>query len=334
MERPLTIEWLKKGFLDGVDLTMDDGTPFSDEMWVQAMKTSTNWLRTQLDISLPREVYVERKDFTPTQWREFAMIVLSRRPVQRVISMNLMFGGGRIMEVPPEWIQLYLPEGGQLQMVPVAGQASSWPLQALGYFQNWSFVSYGYLPGLYEAKYVAGYDVPYEEYWTFNMGDWYPDNIVFNGRMIIQRSAVGTETAVTLRVHGKTIADPDTTTHEDIEVGNGATVTTVNGWSYVSNVELKTGTATGKFKLSGNFHDNTNHGDYYPIPAELLDLAGKYAAGYPLNTAGDLVAGAGIASKSTNIDGAGTSVGTTSSATNAGYGARIQIGRASCRERV
>jgi hypothetical protein len=42
-----------------------------------------------------------------------------------------------------------------------------------------------------------------------------------------------------------------------------------------------------------------------------------------LNIAGDLIAGAGIATKSLSMDGLSQSISTTASATNAGYGARI-----------
>jgi hypothetical protein len=59
------------------------------------------------------------------------------------------------------------------------------------------------------------------------------------------------------------------------------------------------------------------------IPFQLVDLIAMKAAIGPLNIAGDLIAGAGIASKSISLDGLSQSVGTTSSATNAGYGARI-----------
>lgn len=62
-------------------------------------------------------------------------------------------------------------------------------------------------------------------------------------------------------------------------------------------------------------------------PAERDDLLafaiGLVAAMLPLDTAGDLIVGAGIASQSVGFDGLSTSVNTTSSATNAGYGARI-----------
>jgi hypothetical protein len=60
------------------------------------------------------------------------------------------------------------------------------------------------------------------------------------------------------------------------------------------------------------------------VPMTIRDLIGKFAAFGPLNVAGDLIVGAGIASKSISFDGLSQSINTTSSATNAGYGARIQ----------
>jgi hypothetical protein len=59
------------------------------------------------------------------------------------------------------------------------------------------------------------------------------------------------------------------------------------------------------------------------VPQEIRDVVGKLAAFAPLNVAGDLIVGAGIASKSISMDGLSQSINTTSSATNAGYGARL-----------
>jgi hypothetical protein len=59
------------------------------------------------------------------------------------------------------------------------------------------------------------------------------------------------------------------------------------------------------------------------IPVQLKEIVGMKAAMGPLNIAGDLIAGAGIATKSIGLDGLSQSISTTSSATNAGYGARI-----------
>jgi hypothetical protein len=59
------------------------------------------------------------------------------------------------------------------------------------------------------------------------------------------------------------------------------------------------------------------------IPYDIQHLLGMFAARFALNTAGDLIAGAGVASFSIGVDGIHNSLSTTSSATNAGYGARI-----------
>ena len=59
------------------------------------------------------------------------------------------------------------------------------------------------------------------------------------------------------------------------------------------------------------------------VPFMIKDLVGKVASLGPLNLAGDLISGAGIAAKSISLDGLSQSISTTSSATNAGFGARI-----------
>lgn len=64
--------------------------------------------------------------------------------------------------------------------------------------------------------------------------------------------------------------------------------------------------------------------DIDKLPLDLLDLVGKLASLGPLNIAGDLILGAGIASMSLSIDGLNQSIGTTSSAENSGYSARIK----------
>ena len=59
------------------------------------------------------------------------------------------------------------------------------------------------------------------------------------------------------------------------------------------------------------------------VPPVLRDLVGKVSSFGPLNIAGDLLGGAGIASQSLSLDGLSQSFNTTSSATNSGYGSRI-----------
>ncbi len=328
MERVWTIDWLKKVFLFGVDLTNDAGEFFPDEMWVQALRDSKQWLATQLDIQLPKATVTERKDFTPAQWREFAMMQLPRRPVQRVNKVTLNFGAGKIMDIPPEWVQMFHAESGQVQLVPTAGVTSSWPLQAMSYMRNWSLLTYSEVPGLYEVEYVAGYDIPFEELTDFSTdGMWIPPrDITFNGKLRFKVPTMPTGKSAKFKITGTKIGGtvPET---EELTVAGLAIGYSVAGWTTVTKVEALTGTGlavpVGNVDIQGNFLDETNADSYFAAPSDLIGLGGKYASCYQLNVAGDLIAGAGIASRSASIDGVSTSVGTTSSATNSGYGSRI-----------
>lgn len=59
------------------------------------------------------------------------------------------------------------------------------------------------------------------------------------------------------------------------------------------------------------------------VPMDIMNLMGKMASINLFHIAGDLILGAGIASFSLGIDGLSQSISSTSSATNAGYGARV-----------
>lgn len=59
------------------------------------------------------------------------------------------------------------------------------------------------------------------------------------------------------------------------------------------------------------------------VPANIVDLIGMFASLGPFHIFGDLIAGAGIANVSLSMDGLSQTIGTTSSATNSGYGARV-----------
>lgn len=72
--------------------------------------------------------------------------------------------------------------------------------------------------------------------------------------------------------------------------------------------------------------------DFDKIPYDLVNLIGMMASIGVFAQAGDLILGAGIASMSLGLDGLSQSISSTSSATNAGYGARITEYRKSIKE--
>lgn len=70
------------------------------------------------------------------------------------------------------------------------------------------------------------------------------------------------------------------------------------------------------------------------VPMSVRELVGKKASFGPLNIAGDLLGGAGIASQSIGLDGLSQSFNTTSSSTSAGYGARLKQYSAEIKEQL
>ena len=72
-----------------------------------------------------------------------------------------------------------------------------------------------------------------------------------------------------------------------------------------------------------NYWEITYCTSFNSVPSDILDIIGKLASINVFHQLGDIILGAGIANQSISIDGLSQSIGTTSSATNAGYGARI-----------
>jgi len=72
-----------------------------------------------------------------------------------------------------------------------------------------------------------------------------------------------------------------------------------------------------------NYWQATYCTGFTKMPTDMMNVIGKLAAINLFHIKGDLILGAGIASQSIGIDGLSQSISTTSSATNAGYGARI-----------
>lgn len=112
------------------------------------------------------------------------------------------------------------------------------------------------------------------------------------------------------KTHGLVRIVPSAGTLSDILIGQGG--------SYLPAIYNGLGYLPDLFSI-----DYTAGFEDCQIPQNLLDIIGKVASLGPFNIFGDLIAGAGIATLSVSIDGLSQNIGTTSSATNAGYGARL-----------
>lgn len=103
----------------------------------------------------------------------------------------------------------------------------------------------------------------------------------------------------------------------------GTSVATANAEVILSGITTQLGSQ--HFRMIPDYWDfqYITGFDIDHMPMDLINLTGKLASFGPLGIAGDLILGAGIANQSLSVDGLSQSIGSTSSATNAGYGARL-----------
>jgi hypothetical protein len=231
----ISIEELKDIYLFGVDLTNDQGVPYSNAMFTWYIKAAVDWLEKRLDIPiLPRIYDEERHDFFKVDYDKYIWLKLSHYPVIGVNNVKLVLPGEQVVkDFEREWLHIQRFDG-QLQMVPGTGTAGTILLGASG---AWLPLIYGnnkFIPDAFRVKYEAGFGRP---------------------------------------------RDPNAVSPRDPELDQ--------------------------------------------FPSNIRHIIGMLSAIGPFNVAGDMIAGAGIASSSIGIDGLSQSVSTTASATNAGYGARI-----------
>lgn len=220
-ELVVTVQELKDIYMFGVNLTDDDGTPYSDRMFQHFIKAATALVEKELDIPITPIEIDETSDHYAQDYARWGYFQLDRYPVIAVREVAFQYPSmtSRVV-IDSKWLVLE-DEGtsGVLQIVPGQGNIADVLIIPGQLLPLWSG-SQGRVPGVWRIKYRAGFEV-------------------------------------------------------------------------------------GK------------------IPADVKHLIAMIASFGPFNVAGDLIGGAGIANKSVSLAGLSSSIGTTSSPSFSGYGARI-----------
>lgn len=303
----ITPQWLKDTVLQGVKLTNpnDKNKPFPDEVFLHAISAAIDLVESELDIHLGRYVVQEEahdvETTTPTSWMHTA---LKHRPVQSVQSIGLKYGGFDRHPLPASWVQIRSREAGYIQFMASEesleiGGGGNVPLVVPSLMVNGS-----YLPMYLRIGYTAGME--YDHPGTAEVTDG-------------SATVTGTDTRFLTGDVDKGV--PPVRENRFIAVGDQV--------RRVKRVKSET-----ELVVDTPF-ERTEAGEdavFCDWPPALLDAVGMIAAMLPLDIAGDLIIGAGIASKSTGFDGYHESINTTSSATNAGYGAKIKSYQARLKE--
>ncbi len=309
----LTVAYLKAQYLQGIDLTIDNGQPYPDSLFEAAIDAAIETIEAELNVVLSGLVKFENERHDRVDWdpETFHLKQLHNRPVREVTRLQLQAGSFPATDVPKEWAVVTNDVAGQVQILP-GPQSFTSVSMAIPYLSPMGGL--GYTPGWYVYDYKAGFDGVANIVRVADLGvDQSPPLV---GKQKIRPSvapAAGQQFTVTIAGTSKAgLAASEVLTWL---AGDASTKTGAIDFDTVDTLTCVATAGTPEFYVEAI--------PTYPLPATALKAVSLTAALLALDTAGDLIAGAGIASVSTGIDGLSTSIGTTSSATNAGYGARI-----------
>jgi hypothetical protein len=277
-------EWLKQTYLLGVDLTLDDGSPYPDELFTTALDQSERAIASELGLTLQPQTYQERHDREPDGVSGWWPIRSRQRPLLAVDKLSIVYGRSTTRsELPPEWAIITEQDAGQIHIVPTTEGASSYlvaggmpVILGLGGLSQ-AF----YVPAYFELTYQAGFPL-YTGAATIAQGQ---SSTSISLPATLERPYTATTSAgsISARLYDSI----------EISLDSPAQADTPLTWQVDT------------------------------MPPELIRAIALKSSNVVLNIAGDLIAGAGIAQLSTSMDGLSQSIATTASATNAGYGARI-----------
>ena len=279
--------WLKSTFLLGVDLTLDDGTPYPDAVFLDALAQAERSIGDELGLTLAPQTIRERQDREPGLSAGWYPIRTRHRPLLSVEELAVLYGRSTSRAIlPSTWATIPEPMAGQIHIIPTTDGAASYVISG----GQPIILGFGgltgrdpYIPAYFEITYRAGFPL-------------------YTGAATIPAGALSVEAPI-----GASL--------QDICSASASTGATVSAKGYKSITLTRTGLSAAD-PLEVAWTVDT-------LPAPIVRAVGLQASTLALGVAGDLIAGAGIASLSTSLDGLSQSVATTASATNAGYGARL-----------
>jgi hypothetical protein len=298
----ITVDLLKKTMLVGVDLTDDAGNAYPDELFEEAIDQAISLMEEELEITIePFKVSSERHDLYNDQRNAWYGSQLDRRPLKTIDGLKISYGNYSPVDIPDAWLNITSPETSSVSLIPTAESIGTFrfnnvlPL-LIDPISNYG--RYARVPAYFNFDYTAGFTL-------------------LEGQITIPQGT----TELTDIAIGETLIDKPRFIFEVIDDGNG----NIQGASSPSVKAFGIGDKTFNVEISAAGLQGDVVIDYklHTVPPVLVKAILYTAAMLPLDTAGDLLAGAGVGQFTLGVDGLSQSISTTSSATSAGYGAKI-----------
>jgi len=289
----ITPQFIRDTYVLGVDLTLDDGSPYPDILFSQAIESAISTIELQLGIQFdPFKVKGERHDARISNKSAFYPFTLDHRPVKSVERLSISLGNYPLVDLPVSWAVSTSAQHGQINLIPTGETIGSFLFRGgIPLLFGDIFSPYQYVPGYFSIDYTSGFT--YEE-----------------GVVVIPQG----ETEVEITLSESLAETKPTVALEVLDAQGGGALRIKSVSTDGATVVTASAPTTGDMQISYKIHN------YDPA---IIKAIGLLAAISPLDIAGDLIAGAGIGSFSVGVDGLSQSIGTTASATSAGYGARI-----------
>jgi hypothetical protein len=298
----ITVDLLKKTMLVGVDLTDDAGNDYPDELFEEAIEQAISLISEELELDIDTyKVKSERHDLYNDQRNAWYANQLDRRPLKSVNSLEVSYGNYVPVDIPNAWLNITEPFTSSVSLIPTAESIGTFRFNNVLPLLIDPISNYGRhtrVPAYFKYQYTTGF------------------NFV-SGTITIPQNT----TEVVDISFGETFIDRARFSFEITDDGNGnlpgATAPKIKAFGITDSefsVESDTTPLLGDMTIIYTAHS---------VPPLIVKAILYTAAMLPLDTAGDLLAGAGIGQFSLSVDGLSQNIATTSSATSAGYGAKI-----------
>lgn len=296
----ITPQFLKDTYIAGVDLTLDDGSPYADIMFEHSIASAIRLIENELGIIIDdTPIFNERHDAHSDNKRAWWPIAVDHRPLKQIDDIAITYGNYTPTSIPKSWTNITSENAGSFSLIPTAETLGTFSFSnaiplLIDPITNYSY--YRYVPAYFNLKYRAGFNF-IERTVTIPQG----------------------QTSITIDV-GETLIDrPNFIFTVDQTGFLDATKThIVRGYGGYrgSEVEIRLNEAPDNADAIITVKIHT-------VPELVIKCVALLAAILPLDIAGDLIIGAGLARFKVSVDALQQEIDTTSSATNAGYGARI-----------
>jgi hypothetical protein len=297
----ITVDFLKNTSLVGIDLTVDDGSAFPDELFQSAIDAAINTVESELGIVLDHQDCTERQDAASDQRRSWWGMTLDQKPLKAIEEIKISYGQYPETSVPLAWVNITSDASSQIALIPTSETLGAFnfnnsiPL-LIDPITNYAY--YRYVPAYFKLKYQAG----------FNYRKGTASIPVGQTELTIDLNETLIDTpnfTFTITDDGRNVVPLIATTARAISTGIGRS-------SFV--IKLNQAGVDGPVILNWQVHT---------VPQAIIKTISQVAALLPLDIAGNLIAGAGIARQSLSIDGLSQDIATTASATSSGFGATI-----------